>query len=138
MNIFTTKEKKEKIVKSRLGKYKAQNRPLCVPYTRTFPQITTRALHYVIFSHHPLCLAQLHNCILCFLEVVSAAKPCFLRDPVMVVSPGLLPPTDTATLYFLGRVWLLRVEPALTIERDFRRKCPVLFPFPFISHLLYR
>jgi hypothetical protein len=75
----------------------------------------------------PRATAQLY---LVLPEAVSAAKPCFLRDPAMMVSPGLLPPTDAATLYFLGRVRLLRVEPTLTTERDFRRKCRA-FSLPF-------
>jgi hypothetical protein len=64
----------------------------------------------------PRAIAQLY---LVLPEVISTAKPCFLLDPAMTVSPGLLFPTDTTNLYFLGKVQLLRVQPALTVERDF-------------------
>jgi hypothetical protein len=51
-------------------------------------------------------------------RAVSEAKPCFLHDPVMSVSPGLFSPTDVVALYFLGRVWLSQVYPTLTVEWD--------------------
>jgi hypothetical protein len=83
-------------------------------------------------SSAPHVTAQLY---LALLEAVSGAKLRYLRDPATPTPLGSSPPTSSTTLYSLGRVQLLQVGPALTIEQtlDGRTRCffPSLSPPTF-------
>jgi hypothetical protein len=66
-------------------------------------------------SSTPCATAQLY---IVLPEAVSGAKLCFLHDPTMLMPPGSSLPNGSATLYFLGRVWLWKVGLALTVLWD--------------------
>jgi hypothetical protein len=51
-------------------------------------------------------------------EAISGAKLYFLHDPVMSTPLGYSPPIGSTNIYFLGRVWLWRFGPTLTIGWD--------------------
>jgi hypothetical protein len=104
---------------------------LCVGRLSDYPlHLVMHSASLSLSSFAPHVIAQLY---LALIEAVSRGKLCYLRDPATSIPLSSSPPFGSVTLYSLGRVQLLQVGHALTVEWDARWENLVLFPFPFVS-----